>query len=86
VSRVWSFRKAQVTGEGPLDTRELTQRVMVAKDLDASDKVLGQAIALRVVQTLRMRAKRRKIDGTLRRRGVCVWALPTSLASAPKKT
>ncbi len=67
---------AALEAEGPLDTRELTQRVMVAKGLDASDKVLSQAISLRVVQTLRMRAKRRKIDGSLRRRGVCVWALP----------
>ena len=40
---------------------------MAAKGLDASDKVLPQAIALRVVQTLRMRAKRRKIDGSLTR-------------------
>ncbi len=77
------FRRGETTAlclsfllrEGPLDTRELTQRVMVAKGLDASDKVLSQAIALRVVQTLRMRAKRRKIDGTMRRRGVCVWRL-----------
>jgi hypothetical protein len=67
---------AALEAEGALDTRQLTQRVMAAKGLDASDKVLFQAIALRVVQTLRMRAKRRKIDGSLRRRGVCVWALP----------
>ncbi|HUO91267.1 MAG TPA: hypothetical protein VMU22_00010 [Rhizomicrobium sp.] len=67
---------AFLKAEGPLDTRQLTQRIMEAKGLDASDKVLGQAIALRVVQTLRVRAKRRKgIDGSLRRRGVCVWRL-----------
>lgn len=67
---------AALEAEGPLDTRQLTARVMAAKGLDASDKVLSQAIALRVVQTLRMRSKRRKIDGSLRRRGVCVWCLP----------
>lgn len=70
---------AALKAEGPLDTRELTQRVMVAKGLDAADKVLFQAIALRVVQTLRVRAKRRKgIDGSLRRRGVCVWQLTSA--------
>jgi hypothetical protein len=63
--------------EGPLDTRELTKRVMKAKGLDSSDKVLSATIALRVVQTLRMRAKRRQIDGSLRRKGVCVWRLPS---------
>jgi hypothetical protein len=67
---------AALKAEGPLDTRQLTQRVMEAKGLDSADKVLFQAIALRVVQTLRVRAKRRKgIDGSLRRRGVCVWRL-----------
>lgn len=69
---------AALEAEGPMDTRQLTQRVMAAKGLDASDKVLSQAIGLRVVQTLRMRAKRQKIDGSLRRRGVCVWRLPES--------
>jgi hypothetical protein len=68
---------AALAAEGPLDTRQLTQRVMRAKGLDAADKVLSAAIALRVVQTLRMRAKRGKIDGKERRRGVCVWRLPT---------
>jgi hypothetical protein len=67
---------AALMAKGPMDTRQLTQHVMEAKGLDANDKVLSQAIALRVVQTLRVRAKRRKgIDGTLRRRGVCIWRL-----------
>lgn len=78
------FRRGETTAlciaalerEGPLDTRELTARVLRAKGLDDGDKVISQAVALRIVQTLRMRAKRGKIDGTLRRRGVCVWRLP----------
>lgn len=61
--------------EGPLDTRQLTVRLMKAKGLDAGDKVLCQTIALRVVQTLRMRARRKLIDGSERRKGVCVWRL-----------
>jgi len=74
---------AALAAEGPLDTRQLTQRVMAAKGLDTNDKVLAQAIALRVVQTLRVRAKRRKgIDGSLRRRGVCVWQLTSEGGAA----
>ena len=74
---------AALAAEGPLDTRQLTQRIMVAKGLDAADKVLSQAIALRVVQTLRVRAKRRKgIDGSLRRRGVCIWQLTSEGVAA----
>ena len=62
--------------EGPLDTRELALRVMRAKGLTETDKVLGQAIALRIVQTLRL--KRTKVDGSQRRKGVSVWVLKTS--------
>lgn len=77
---------AALQAEGELDTRELTQRVMAAKGLDIDDKVLAQAISLRVVQTLRIRAIRRKgIDGSLRRQGVCVWRLTSAngVASTP---
>jgi hypothetical protein len=64
---------AALAEEGPLDTRELAQRVMSAKGLNPEDKVLGQAIALRIVQTLRL--KRTKIDNRERRKGVTVWKL-----------
>jgi hypothetical protein len=78
------FRRGETTAlclaalakEGPLDTRELTIRVMKAKRLNTADKVLCQTVALRVVQTLRMRAKRRLLDGSERRKGVCLWRLP----------
>ena len=70
------FCLATLKAEGPLDTRQLTERLMVSKGLDPADKVLSQSISLRVVQTLRVRALRRQgIDGSLRRRGVCVWRL-----------
>jgi hypothetical protein len=77
------FCLATLKAEGPLDTRELTERLMRAKGLDASDKVISQAVSLRIVQTLRIRAKRRKgIDGSLRRRGVCVWRLTSEGGAA----
>jgi hypothetical protein len=72
-----AFCMAFLGAEGALDTRQLTQRIMRAKGLDTADRVLSATIALRVVQTLRMRAKRGKIDGRERRKGVCVWRLPT---------
>lgn len=64
---------AALAAEGPLDTRELAQRVMCAKGLNPADKVLGQAIALRIVQTLRL--KRTKLDGSERRKGVTLWRI-----------
>src|SRR5579872_7404606 len=39
---------AALMAEGPLDTRELAQRVMQAKGLNGGDKVLAQSIALRI--------------------------------------
>lgn len=67
-----------LAAEGPLDTRELTVRVMRAKGFNETDKVMAQSIALRIVQTLRMRARRGKVDGTERRKGVCLWRIPTT--------
>jgi len=65
--------------EGPLDTRQLTQRVMAAKGLNAEDRVLAKAIALRIVQTLRVRALRGgPLDGSERRKGACVWHLKSA--------
>ena len=67
---------AALAAEGPLDTRQLTQRVMSAKGLNIDDRVLAQAIALRIVQTLRIKAMRGgPLDGTERRKGICVWRL-----------
>jgi hypothetical protein len=78
------LRRGEITGlcmttlqaEGPLDTRELTSRVMAAKGLNRDDRVLAQAISLRIVQTLRMKARRGGVlDGSERRKGACVWRL-----------
>lgn len=45
-----------------MDTRQLALRIIRAKGLTESDKVLAQSIALRVVQTRRMRARRNKVE------------------------
>jgi len=70
--------------EGPLDTRELTKRVMAAKGLNEDDKVMARAIALRVVQTLRMKARRgQALDGSERRKGVSLWRLRSQTPATP---
>lgn len=56
------IRMDALAQEGPLDTRQLALRVIGAKGLSESDKVLAQTVALRVVQTLRMRARRNKVE------------------------
>lgn len=62
--------------ESPLDTRQITERIMKAKGFDARDTVFAQALAHRVVDTLRYRALRwGDIDHSQKRRGVCLWAL-----------
>src|SRR5213595_2630859 len=58
--------------EGPLDTRQLALRVIRAKGLSEADKVLAQTVALRVVQTLRSRARRYKVVCATKTKGVCL--------------
>jgi hypothetical protein len=60
--------------EGPLDTRELALRVIKAKGLDECDKVMRQTVAFRIVQALSIAAKRGKVLGANRRRGVRLWS------------
>ena len=72
---------AALEKEGPLDTRQLAMRVIRAKGFSETDKVLAQTIALRVVQTLRMRARRGKVESVTRTKGVCIWRIPTGPAS-----
>jgi len=69
---------AALAKEGALDTRELAVRVMCAKGMNTADKVLAQSIALRIVQTLRMRVHNGKLDKPTMRKGVCLWRIPPS--------
>jgi hypothetical protein len=74
--------KAALTKEGELDTRQLAARVMEAKGLDTGDKELAKSVCLRIVQALRMQAKRNKIGSAGKRAGVRVWKLAS--ASEPR--
>lgn len=46
---------------------------MEAKSLDTGEKVLAKAMAARLIHALRMQAKRGKIVGAEKRRGVRIW-------------
>ena len=76
------FRRGEIFGycrtaleavpEG-LDTRELAVAVIRAKGLDETDKVLRNSIALSIVHTLGMRAKRGHVGKNGKRKGVIIW-------------
>jgi len=70
-----SLCKAALAKEGPLDTRQLALKVIQAKGLDAGDLVLRRSIAFRIVQALRLQAKRGTIKALAKRKGVRVWRL-----------
>ena len=67
--------KAALAKEGALDTRELALRVIRAKGMDAKDAVLRQSIAFRIVQAMRLQAKRRRVLALEKRKGVRVWRM-----------
>ena len=69
--------KAALASEGALDTRELALRVMAAKGLDAKDAVLRRSIAFRIVQAMRLQAKRHKMAAMPKRKGIRVWGFIT---------
>lgn len=71
---VMKLAKAALAG-GPLDTREIAQRVLAVKRFDASDTVLVKGVTFKLVQALRMQHKRGQIADAGRRKGVRVWAL-----------
>jgi hypothetical protein len=81
LSRIWKrseivaasrlFREA----EGPLDTRELAQRLVRMKGLDDGDAVLRQSVSYRIVQALSIAAKCGKLGSDGKRKGVRTWSL-----------
>lgn len=67
--------KAALASEGPLDTRELAVRVLRDKALDEGDTVLRKSVTFRIVQAMNLQAKRRKVAGLPKRKGVRMWAV-----------
>lgn len=68
-----NLAKAALAQEGPLDTRELALRVIRAKGMDESDRVLRASIAFRITQALNMQAKRGSVRSLPKRKGIRVW-------------
>lgn len=81
IHRIWKrgemmrLCKGFLEREGPLDTRALAQRVMIAAGLDAGDKVLAKTVAFKIVQAMRQQYLRGTICDAGKRKGVRVWAL-----------
>ena len=66
--------KAVLAEQGPMDTRQLSHHVMAVKGF-GDDNELRKAIAYRIVQALRMQAKRGKIGDAGKRGNARLWAL-----------
>ncbi|GLK80132.1 hypothetical protein [Methylopila turkensis] len=65
-------RSAALAERGPLDTRELSHRVMAAKGF-ASDNDLRKTSAFKIVQALTMQVKRGGLLAGEKRKGAREW-------------
>ena len=70
--------------QGPLNTRQLALKVMEAKGLDVTDRVLAKSVAARLIQALRQQVNRGTLEGTEVHHGVRVWRLRDSQAVVSK--
>ena len=61
---------------GPLNTRQIALKIMEEKGLDTGDKVLANAMTLRICHSLRMQCRMGKLADLGKERGVRVWRLP----------
>ena len=61
--------------DGEMTTRELAERVMVERKLDASDTTLRNSVVFKVVQALRHAKRRKLVRMVEKRKGMCVWAV-----------
>jgi hypothetical protein len=69
--------------DGELDTRQLAERVMCERHLDATDTALRNSVIFKVVQALRHAARRKIVTMVEKRKGVCVWAPVEGLIPLP---
>ena len=61
--------------EGPLDTRELTLRVLRAKGLDETDAVLRNGVSFRVIHALSRLSVKEQVVKECKRKRAFVWRL-----------
>ena len=60
--------------DGPKDTRQLAEYVILEKGLDVGDKTLRTSIQLRVVNAMRMREKRGMAERVGKHATAIIWA------------
>ena len=60
--------------EGPLNTREVAERVMIEKGLDVGDTNLRNSVVYKTVQALRHARRRNAVSLVGKNKGLCVWA------------
>ncbi|TRD14536.1 hypothetical protein [Palleronia caenipelagi] len=63
--------------DGPLNTRELAERVMAEKGLEITDTPLRNSVVYKVVQALRHARRRDAVRMLEKRKGCCVWSTRT---------
>jgi hypothetical protein len=61
--------------DGELTTRDLAERVMIERRLDATDATLRNSVVFKVVQALRHAVRRKQVRMVEKRKGMCVWAV-----------
>lgn len=64
----------QLRDGAELTTRALAERVMHARDLDATDTTLRNSVIFKVVQALRHAARRKLVVMVEKQKGMCIWA------------
>jgi hypothetical protein len=67
------FCALHLEASGAMTTRELAERVMVARGLDAADTALRNFVVFKVVPALRDTKRRRLVRMLEKRKGTCVW-------------
>ena len=77
--------------DGEMTTRELAERVMAERKLDASDTTLRNSVVFKVVQALRHAKRRKLVRMVEKRKGMCVWAAGDAVtlrvvASSPSRS
>lgn len=92
------FRKGEIADlcvlqlqEGSeLTTRALAERVMSARDLDATDATLRNSVIFKVVQALRHAARRKLVVLVDKHKGMCIWSavpeITLRVANSPSRS
>ena len=77
--------------DGEMTTRQLAERVMAERKLDAYDRTLRNSVVFKVVQALRHAKRRKLVRMVEKRKGMCVWAAGNAVtlrvvASSPSRS